>query len=130
MTPVHNIQYCDLPTTVHSFVRANPDDTYTIVINARLSNDARLEAYNHELEHIKNGDFDYDINSDVDQIELQAHALITPDPEPAAPVVRKRKRRKRRKNNTWKKRRELLGILGMDTYDIHEQHWLDPEYKF
>lgn len=129
MTPEHNIQYCDLPTTVRSFVRPNHDGTYTIVINARLSNDIRLEAYNHELEHIKNGDFDYDINSDVDQIELQAHGLPVPDPEPAAPVV-KRKKRKRRKNNRWKKRRELLGILGMNTLDIHEQHWLDPDYKF
>lgn len=33
------------------------EDTYTIVINSNLSNRARLEAYQHEIEHIKKDDF-------------------------------------------------------------------------
>lgn len=47
------------------------EDTYTIVINSNLSDRARLEAYRHELDHIK-GD---DLRSEdpADHIEQQAH---------------------------------------------------------
>lgn len=117
----------DMPMSVKGYT-VKKDDFYTIIINSNLNEAAQTETYNHELDHIKNGDFDYGV-TETDQIELQAHGLPVPDPEPAAPVV-KRKKRKRRKNNRWKKRRELLGILGMNTLDIHEQHWLDPDYKF
>lgn len=46
------------------------DDVYTVVINSNLSDQARLEAYRHELDHIK-GD---DLRSEgpADHIEQQA----------------------------------------------------------
>ena len=61
----------DLPTTIYSFARKNPDDTYTIVINAKLSSEDRLRHYEHELKHIRNGDFEKDLTADA--IEAQAH---------------------------------------------------------
>lgn len=52
-------------------VVANPDGTFTIFINDYLSPERRMKAYNHAISHIKNGDFDK--NLDVDAIEYNAH---------------------------------------------------------
>ena len=134
MTPEYNVLYQDMPTTIHSFVRCNPDTSYTIVINARLSNDGRLKAYDHEIHHIQNGDYDYDIIRDLNQIELEAHeaaAVATlPEPDQASPQPA-RKKRNRRKTNTWRKRRNTMRALGIsvDPWTEHERHWLDPERK-
>lgn len=47
------------------------DDTYTIVINSNLSDQARLEAYRHEIDHIKGDDLRSE--DSADQIEQQSH---------------------------------------------------------
>lgn len=65
------VKMCDLPGTVHSFVIAHPDQTYTIVLNSRLSHEQHLLSYQHELDHINNGD--YDKKCSVDLIELYSH---------------------------------------------------------
>ena len=41
----------DLPTTVRGFVVGK--DEPTIVLNARLSHEANIETYKHELKHIE-----------------------------------------------------------------------------
>ncbi len=48
----------------------NEDGSYTILINAKLSDQGRIEAYKHALKHIKNDDFD---KMDVQEIEASAH---------------------------------------------------------
>lgn len=63
--------YADMPTTIRSFVVSNSDMTFTIMINARIGSEQQLKAYNHEMEHIRNGD--YDRHCTVDLIELMAH---------------------------------------------------------
>ncbi len=50
----------------------NKDDSYTIFLNARLSYERQLSAYQHAINHIKNGDFDKD---NADAIEQEAHKL-------------------------------------------------------
>lgn len=70
MTDNINILLVDMPTTIYSFVRKNLDG-YTIVLNARLSQEDRLRHYQHELDHILNGDFEKDLTAD--EIEAQAH---------------------------------------------------------
>lgn len=45
-------------------------DGYTIYIDARLDREARIEAFNHALGHIKNGDFE---RENVQEIETIAH---------------------------------------------------------
>lgn len=50
--------YCDLPTSIGGFTVATADDYFTIVINQNLSYYKNLETYKHELNHIKQGDFD------------------------------------------------------------------------
>ena len=53
----------------------NNDDSYTILLNARLSHERQLECYKHALLHINNEDFEKD-NADV--IEFNAHGAWLP----------------------------------------------------
>lgn len=48
----------------------NADDTYTIFLNARLSQENRLKSYWHALQHIQDEDF---LKEDVQRIEKKAH---------------------------------------------------------
>lgn len=58
-----------LPFGLKSF--ATPcSDGYTVYIDPRLDSAAQLRAYQHELEHIENGDFE---GSDVSEIEARGH---------------------------------------------------------
>ena len=48
----------------------NNDDSYTILLNARLSHERQLEFYKHALLHINNEDFEKD---NADEIECKTH---------------------------------------------------------
>lgn len=65
--------YVDLPTTIRSFVVSNNDMSFTILINSRMGSNQQLLAYIHEMEHIKNGDYDKRCSADL--IELAAHGI-------------------------------------------------------
>jgi Zn-dependent peptidase ImmA (M78 family) len=65
------VNYADLPCTIGAFVVSNNDDTYTIILNSRLSRERNKESYIHELGHIRNGD--YEKKCSVDIIEIAAH---------------------------------------------------------
>ena len=49
----------DLPASIKGVTIRNGDDSYTILINAGLSAEAQCDAYDHEMEHIMNRDYDY-----------------------------------------------------------------------
>lgn len=68
-----NTIYADMPTTLRSYVVANKDGSYTIVLNSRLSREQHLISYFHERNHIANGDYEKKLN--VDLIEIMAHAM-------------------------------------------------------
>ena len=57
-------------TSVHEFVTENEDGGHSIFINARLSHEAQLLAYDHAMRHIRNDDFR---KEDVQRIEAEAH---------------------------------------------------------
>ena len=67
---MNNVIYIDLPTSVRGFARYNPDGTYTIVLNSRMSIEQQRRTWAHEMRHIIRGDFDKD---DVDAIEVENH---------------------------------------------------------
>ena len=48
MPDVNTIEL-NLPTSIAAFVTANPDMTFTIVLNARMTWERRMQAYQHEL---------------------------------------------------------------------------------
>lgn len=93
--PDVNVVLVNFPNSGKEMVVKNEDDTYTILINSRLSNDGQLKAYQHAMKHIENDDFE---KSDAQQIEAVAHGL-TADPElkpmPAAVYLERIKRLKR-----------------------------------
>lgn len=60
----------NLPTSISAYVMANADTSYTIVLNARLTRERRMQAYQHELKHIEDGDYE---RKSADLIELYAH---------------------------------------------------------
>ena len=55
---------------VNACTTLNEDGSYTIFINASLSDKKKMECYLHELFHINNDDF---FKSDVQEIEKNAH---------------------------------------------------------
>lgn len=71
-TPDVNTIEAELPTTIPAYIISNPDATYTIILNSRVSWERRLQAYRHEMKHIVNGDYE---RSSADLIELRAHGL-------------------------------------------------------
>ena len=51
------VRLYDMPVSIKSYVRKNADDSYTIVINSRLSREQQKICYRHEMEHINRMDF-------------------------------------------------------------------------
>lgn len=72
-TPDVNTIELNLPTTISAYVVTNTDMSYTIVLNARLTQERRLQAYQHEMNHIVCGDYE---RQSADLIEFYAHQNI------------------------------------------------------
>lgn len=71
MTPDVNVVVIDFKSYKgKEMVSINEDGNYTILINARLSYDGQLKAYEHAMKHIENDDFQ---ENDVQSIEYKAH---------------------------------------------------------
>lgn len=65
-----NVKFLNMDTMIPEQLVKNADDSYTIFLNARLSQENRLKSYYHALQHIQNGDFS---KEDVQYIEKTAH---------------------------------------------------------
>lgn len=57
-TPDVNTILVNFDTPGKELVVQNEDGSYTVLINAKLSQDGQLKAYRHALNHITNGDFE------------------------------------------------------------------------
>lgn len=62
-----------LPAACAGLSVKNPDNGYTILINAHLSAEKQFQAYLHEMQHIDDRDFDYMF--DVDELESIRHVI-------------------------------------------------------
>ena len=65
-----NTRLIDMDVLIGEQVIKNVDDSYTILLNARLSHERQLECYLHAINHIQSNDFEKS-NSNI--IELEAH---------------------------------------------------------
>lgn len=65
------LTYQQLPPNVPALVHANPDDSYTIIVNKDLSEEGRKEAVRHEVKHITGGDLYKE--DDVGSLETLCH---------------------------------------------------------
>ena len=71
MTPDVNTLELNLPVTIAGYTVSNADFSYTVVLNARLTFERRMQAYNHEIQHILHGDYDRKV--DVGILEFYSH---------------------------------------------------------
>ena len=53
MTLDVNVVLADLPGTISAYTVANPDFSYTVVLNSRLNYERQQKAYRHEINHIE-----------------------------------------------------------------------------
>lgn len=52
------VQVYELPGDIKGVLVEKPDDSYTIIINALLSEEERMKTYWHEIKHLKQRDFE------------------------------------------------------------------------
>lgn len=67
-----NVQLLNMDTKIPEQLIKNDDDSYTVFLNARLSQESRVKSYYHALRHIANDDFE---KEDVQIIEQKAHDI-------------------------------------------------------
>lgn len=64
----------DLPCKCRGFILRDPyTDEESIILNARLTHEANVEAYAHEMYHKLHGDLDH--HEDFNIIEYKAHQV-------------------------------------------------------
>lgn len=61
----------DMPTAVRGMTVENADGSYTLLLNARLSQAGQMRALAHEQAHLRHGDFERD--DSADKIEAERH---------------------------------------------------------
>lgn len=67
-----NVQLLNMDTKIPEQLIKNDDDSYTVFLNARLSQESRVKSYYHALRHIANDDFE---KEEVQIIEQKAHDI-------------------------------------------------------
>lgn len=131
-TPDVNTFLVNFPTPGNEMVVQNEDDTYTILINAKLSLDGQLKAYQHALNHIINGDFE---KSDIQSIELHAHELetseeiVTVQEDRYEKQIRQIQKERRKIQKALKEKRKVISIItelyGSDYFEkVAQDNWL------
>lgn len=68
------VVYADMPVTIKAYTVHCNDGTFTIVLNSRHCLEQLTKAYNHELQHIKNGDYDR-LDQNVELVEIFTHNI-------------------------------------------------------
>ena len=56
-----------LPATVKAVCVQDPCGDYDIVVNEKLSPDAKIRAFEHEMKHIESGDFERDSADEIEK---------------------------------------------------------------
>lgn len=65
------VRVIDMPADVNGFVLPGADG-YNVYLSSRLDRQGRIKTYEHELRHIRRGDYEK-LNPDVQEIESDAH---------------------------------------------------------
>ena len=65
-----NVVVMSMEYGLHEMIVSNHDGSYTVFLNARDSNERRIQSYHHAIRHLERGDFEKD---SVQQIESEAH---------------------------------------------------------
>lgn len=99
----------------------NSDDSYTIFIDAHLGTEKQKEVFQHEINHIINGDFE---KADIQQIEAEAHGIKIPDATERIPankferrLAQFRKEKARIQRKLQKREREIESLIKLNGSD-------------
>ena len=68
-----NVQIINMDVQVAEHVVLNSDDSATVFLNARLTQERQHEAYLHAMEHLRENDFE---KYSADEVELAAHGKL------------------------------------------------------
>lgn len=60
-----------MPARIRSFVKEDPDGSYDIIVNECLSEERRMKALAHEIDHINHDDLESE--EPTDEIEARTH---------------------------------------------------------
>lgn len=82
---VNVIMADDMPISETEFVKKNNDDSFTIMLNAKYDQATLQDAFKHALTHIENNDWDRGDETDLQQIEAEAHGLCARQEKPLEP---------------------------------------------
>ena len=107
-------------TKCRETVVLNEDGSYTIFLNSRHASNIQREAYDHAMNHIRNGDFEKQ-GEDIQRIEAVAHGLAA---KPKTAMQRKRTSKYERYLKKMEKRREAFEALGLS----EQIEFVDDEY--
>ncbi len=126
MTDEIYVKVVPLPGKVHGFTHVEPDGSYTVVVNENDSEARRMKAYQHEVDHIRRGDFDRD--ADVQQVEMEAHdiAPVTPERMPSKAFeammagLEKRRKEAARRVRTRRKWEKMMGLSEDERFARYE----------
>lgn len=131
-TPDVNVHLVNFQAPGREMVVPNEDDSYTILINAKLSQDEQLKAYQHALSHINHRDFE---KQDIQSIEFQAHELetlekaVTVSADKYEKCIRRLQRERKKLQKALKEKDKeialITGIYGRDCFfKAAEHNWL------
>lgn len=132
-TPVVNVYIIDFPNSQKEMVVENEDGSYTILLNAKLSNEQQLKSYEHAMKHIKNDDFS---KTDVQSIENSAHNVVIPEGSRRIPsmvfereleMIRKRRRKIQKELEEYERDMKFISSFAGDDSVFErsaERKWL------
>ena len=135
MTPDVNVSLLDFKERKgNEFVVPNPDGSYTVIINSRLSYSGQLKAYQHALRHIMNNDFE---KNNAQSIEYEAHKNLVinnaSEPISAQKYLEKVKRLQRERRalkcqmDEYDSRMQFIGLDNDTLFSIAENQYLYGE---
>ena len=61
------VYFLNMDTSVHEEVHLNTDGSFSIFINARISYEQQMRAYQHAIKHIMNDDFNKENADDIEK---------------------------------------------------------------
>jgi len=118
------VHLIDIPGTTNEVVCPNEDGSYSVFIDASLSDVGRKQAYEHALRHIKDNDFE---KEDVQFIEAKAHDLPAHKIDEVSPTIIAFEKYLKKLRSTRKAREKKLKKLEERNTYLYN---LDPEAYF
>ena len=64
------VYYIDMPCSIDSNIVENPDGSFTLYLNSRMTHERNIEGYLHEMFHLQQGDLDG--TSNIHDVEIEA----------------------------------------------------------